>query len=53
MNTIISKDKGTKSVATNTKETQAWVHEAGDTCWDRGVGDRTSDRVDGSRVVKG
>ena len=51
MNTIISEDKGTKGMATNTKETQAWVREAGDMCWDRGVGDRTSDRVDGSRVA--
>ena len=25
--------------------------EEGNMCWDRGVGDRTSDRVDGSRVV--
>ena len=25
--------------------------EEGNTCWDRGAGDRTSDRVDGSRVA--
>ena len=51
MSTINSEDKGTKGMATNTKETQAWLREAGDTCWDRGVGDQMSDRVDGSRVA--
>ena len=45
MNTIISKDKGTKGMATNTKETQAWVCEAGDTCWERRIGDWLLDRV--------
>ena len=45
MNTIISKDKGTKRMAIHTKETQAWLREAGDTCWERGIGDRLSDRV--------
>ena len=51
MNTIISEDKGTKGMATNTKETQAWLCKAGDTCWEHGIGDRMSDRVDGSHVV--
>ena len=45
MNTIISKDKGTKCMAINTKETQAWLREAGDTCWECGIGDRLSDHV--------
>ena len=40
MNTIISKDKGTKRMAINTKETQAWLREAGDTCWEHGISDQ-------------
>ena len=51
MNTIISEDKGTKRMATSTKETQAWLREARDTCWECGIGDRMSDRVDGSHIA--